>query len=419
MSDAIVSDRARGIVMALGALSLVASVAAMVYGRKLTPREISPHDSYGRGPLGTRVLVEALTHRSIATRRETDITRVRNATDPVLFLAPDSPTVSIGGHEHSLASLIRRRSDRGLVSLVVLPKWHLSSMGIAEPLTFAETQSIAEATGMTLEIERAGKSDARPTERVVSTFGLEGAKVVLPYPQTVNGGYRTLASIPEGAMIVANETDTVFLVSDADLVANYDVHRGDHAKLFFSLLRTLGWRSVVVDEVFHGRTKSKSLAEALGEWPGVLVLIQGAMLAVAALLAGRKRFGKPLPTVEAYGRGPREAIEVAADVLTLGRVPSRLASRYVELIVRDVHRRLGLRDDGHPVETMEAARAIDRLGSQRGMEPAAQELLAEGAKLAASADRKQALKASLALAERAHRLRNRWLDHERAEGEAK
>lgn len=419
MSDSIVSDRARGVVMALGALSLVASVVAMVYGRKLSPREISPHDSYGRGPLGTRVLVEALPHHGIGAARETDLVRVQTARAPVLFLAPDSSVVSIAGHEHSLASVLMRRSANGLISVVVLPKWDLSGMGVAAPVSAAELNALVVATGMALEVEHAGDPEDRPTERAMSSFGLRGEKVVLPYAQTVNGGSRILASIAEGALVVVDASETVYLVSDSDLVANYDIHRADHAELVVSLLRSLGARSVVVDEVFHGRTQTKSLAEALGEWPGVLVLVQGSLLAVAALLAGRKRFGKPLAPQDAYGRGPREAIEVAADVLTLGRVPTRLASRYVELMIRDLHRRAALREDGHSIDTLEAARALDRLGSQRGRAKAAERLLLDGRALSSGSSRKQAFHAALALAERAHRLRSEWLDPVRAQGDSK
>ncbi len=409
MSEAIVSDRARGIVMTIGVLSLVATVGALVYGRKLSPREISPRDSYGRGPIGTRVFVEALPRLGISAHRETEIARVQASEYPVLFLAPDSDSVTIDGSTFTLSDVIARRSENGRVSVLVLPKWELSSTGVAEPTPRSEVHAAIVASGIELELTRTGNANDRPKERALTTFGVQGTRVLLPHPQTVVGGHHVMASIAEGSLVVSNSEQTVYVVSDPDLVANYDVHRADHALLMVSLLRSLASRTVVVDETFHGRTERKSLAEALGEWPGVLVLIQGAFLAAASLLAGRRRFGLPRRAAPAYGRGPAEGIAVAADVLTLGRLPTRLALRYVELMIRDVHRRAGLRQEGHSVSTLDAARALDRLATQRGRTAHALALLDDARANVGEGKGDLARQRALALAARAHALRAEWL----------
>jgi hypothetical protein len=418
MSDDILSERARGIVMALGVISLVASVVAMVYGRKLTPREISPHDSYGRGPLGTRVLFETLPRIGIRAFRETEISRVRSARAPVLFLAPDAPSQDIDGRLIELGDVIAERADAGRVSVVVLPKWEMGGMGVAEPLDYGSLVAFAEATGLALEVRHEGVQTDRPKIRALHTEGLAGANIQVPYPQTLVGGHTILASITEGSVVVTNESRTIIVVSDSDLVANFAVQRAGHADLIVALLRSLHSSTLVVDETFHGRHASKSLAEALGEWPGVLILVHGAFLAAAALLAGRKRFGKPRAAKAAYGRGPREAIAVAADVLTMGRAPSRLAVRYVELMLRDLHLKLGLREDGHTIDASDAADAIDRLAVQRKKPAHAVQLLAD-VRVAPDTSRKarkQALTHALDLAGRAFRLRRQWLGPRGSDG---
>lgn len=409
MTDDIVSERARGIVMALGVVSLVATVVAMVYGRKLSPRAISPQDSYGRGALGTRVIVEALPTLGIAAIRETDITRMRQARDPVLFLAPDAPSQEVYGNTVQLSDVVRVRAQQGRVSVIVLPKWQLDAFGVASPRDASATLAFANATGIDLEVNHVGGRTDRPKARPLHTEGLAGSTVEIPFPQTLVGGHSVLASIVEGSLVVTNEQRTVFVVSDSDLVANFAVQRADHAALFVSLLRSLGVSRVVVDETFHGRHKSKSLAEALGEWPGVLVLVQGALLAIAAMLAGRKRFGKTRPVKPALGRGPREAIAVAADVLSMGRAPLRLSVRYVELMLRDLHRRLGLRDDGRMIDAADAARAIDRLAEQRKRPANASALLAEARTDVARESRNAARVRARELVSRAFRLRRLWL----------
>lgn len=416
MSDDILSERARGVVMAIGALSLVASVVAMVYGRKLSPREISPHDSYGRGPLGTRVVYEALPRLGIRAMRETEVGRVRTTESPVLFLAPDSPSQDIDGRLVQLAEIVRTRREHHRVSIIVLPKWELDTVGVATPLGETSLHAFATATGLELEYVHVGRYTDRPKVRAIHTEGLAASNIEVPYPQALVGGYAILASITEGALVVTNDDRTVAVVSDSDLVANFASHRSGNSDLFVALLRSMHVRSVVVDETFHGRHDSKSLAEALGEWPGVLILIHGAFLACAALLAGRKRFGKAKKSKAAYGRGPREAIAVSADVLTMGRAPLRLAIRYVDLMIRDLHRRLGLREDGHAVEVAHAAEAIDRLAAQRKRPAGVALLLRDAHAVVPKESRKAALARASDLATRAYRIRRLWLGSHRSEG---
>jgi len=420
MSDAIVGERTRSIVMAISVISLIATVVGLVYGRKLTPREISPYDSYGRGPLGTRVLVETLPRLGIPATRETDVERVRLTEHVVLFLAPEGPSQDIDGRIVTLADLIEERAEMGRRSVIVLPKWELSAFGVARPLSPSAIESIVAATGLELGVAHHGSRTERPKSRDVASHGLAAHKVELPYPQTVSGAPDELASIAEGQLVVLDEEGLVVVISDADLVSNFSVHRSEHAALFVETLRTIGAARVVVDETFHGRHKEKSLAEVLGEWPGVLLLVQGAFVIAAVLLAGRKRFGRARKAAEAYGRGPREAIAVAADVLTLGRAPTRLATRYVELLIRDVHRRLGLHEDGHSVDVARAANALDRLAEHRKIPADASALLEDARTLGRTKSKKrEALTHALALAMRAHALRRAWLGPEKAVGGTK
>ena len=65
----------------------------------------------------------------------------------------------------------------------------------------------------------------------------------------------------------------------------------------------------------------------------------------------------------------------------LGRAPTRLATRYVELMIRDVHRRLGLHAEGHAIDASVAADALDRLAEQRKVEVNAGELLRDARSL--------------------------------------
>lgn len=418
MSDSIVAERTRILAMTLAVLSLVATVVGLVYGRKLTPREISPYDSYGRGPLGTRVFVETLTRVGISIRREPDIDRILETRDPVIFLAPESSLLDVDGRIIRLDSVLAHRAERGARSVVVLPKWSLSSLGVARPFPEGELESILDATGLELTWTRTGRRTERPKRRPIVSEAIGALEVELPYPQTVLGDVATYATTDVGSLVVGDDAADVIVITDADLISNYAVTRADHAAIVVGMFRALGFNRVVVDETFHGRHRNKSLAEALGEWPGVLLLVQGAFVIAAVLLAGRRRFGRPKRVAEAYGRGPREAIAVAADVLTLGRSPLRLASRYVELMIRDVHRRLGMHEDGHTVDVGVAAEALDRFATQRRLPTGAVALLADARALVRDPiPAREALARAIATAGRAHALRKTFIGPDAGVGE--
>jgi hypothetical protein len=118
------------------------------------------------------------------------------------------------------------------------------------------------------------------------------------------------------------------------------------------------------------------------------VLIHGAFLALTVMWMGRKRFGPPAPASEGLGPGPREVIGVAASVLENGSRETTLATRYVESLVMDLHRRLGLQE-GKGLE--ERAAQIDLAARTRGIEPLATTLLQNARAIEGSANTREAL----------------------------
>ena len=153
MTDDIVSERARGIVMALGVVSLVATVVAMVYGRKLSPRAISPQDS----------------------------------------------SQEVYGNTVQLSDVVRVRAQQGRVSVIVLPKWQLDAFGVASPRDASATLAFANATGIDLEVNHVGGRTDRPKARPLHTEGLAGSTVDLKDGSSVIAT-KALMVLTRGAM---------------------------------------------------------------------------------------------------------------------------------------------------------------------------------------------------------------------------
>jgi hypothetical protein len=165
----------------------------------------------------------------------------------------------------------------------------------------------------------------------------------------------------------------VFLIADPDLLHNFDIQRADHAAIAHDFVTTvLGADTIVVDEVFHEHIETRSLAQIFAHFPGVLALVHGALVVMVVLLYGRRRFGPPRVEPAPYGRGPREVIEVASGVLASGQSVERLAPRYVEQVILDAHRRLGLTEGK---SLAQKAAALDAMLVRRGALPDAVRLL--------------------------------------------
>lgn len=371
--QAVFSDRVRQIVVAIAVISLVATIGALVFGKKLEPPPNQPRDSYGHGALSHRAFLETLWELGFHAQRWTRPSH-DSVSAPLLVIEPNADVVMIDGREHDLASLVRQRITANRPTIVVLPKWEPSLMGLVEPTEpWKLAPLLSLVPGTTLSLVRGELTDARDTVAAQDESG-RAFELSLRWPQRVAGGIPVLSD-ERGAFVVRDEKSMVYVVADPDLVHSFDVQRADHMAFWESFLReTLHTDTVIVDEVFHGEVETRSLAELFAGWPGALALVHAGLVVLVILAMGRRRFGPPQPLPEALGRGPREVIDVAASVLANGTRVGTLATRYVEGAVTDLHRRLGL-SEGKSIE--QRAELVDAAAERRRIPPRARELLAK------------------------------------------
>ena len=370
---AVFSDRMRRVVVAIGVMSLVATIGALVFGKKLAPPPNQPRDSYGHGALSHRAFLETLWALGFHAQRWTRPTH-ESVSAPLFVIEPNSALVIIDGREHDLAGLIRARITADRPTIVVLPKWEPGMMGLVEPVDWWRVEPLLSLIpGTPLSLDRGELTDARETITARDERGAEH-RLDLRWPQRIVGGVPVLSD-EHGAFVVRDPKSLVYVVAEPDLLHSFNVQRADHMAFWSSFLRDdLHTDTVVIDEVFHGDVQTRSLAELFAGWPGALALIHAGLIVVVILAMGRRRFGPPQPMADAMGRGPREVIDVAASVLANGTRVGTLATRYVEGAVTDLHRRLGL-TEGKSIE--QRAEQVDAAAQRRRIVPRARELLAK------------------------------------------
>jgi hypothetical protein len=392
------SDRARLIVIVVAILSLAGTMGALVFGRQLAPPPAQPRDSYGRGALGHRAWLETMRALDVHVVRWTTADYA-NVSAPLFFIEPERAETEVDGEPLRIADVVNDRLAAGRMTVLVLPKWTMGMLGLVGPELPGLLRELLDGTPLGQAQVHWPPAISADRVSIDTAPGVLGARhLELPWPQTLMN-VTAVAEGPDGSFIARDSTSRFFVISDPDLVHNFDVQRADHAALSRDFIRdVLHADTIVVDEIFHEHVETRTLSELFARFPGILALLHGGLVILVVLLMGRKRFGPPAAEAAAYGRGPREVIEVAAGVLASGQKVERLAPRYVEHVILDTHRRLGLAEG----KTLaQKAIAIDVVATRRGIPPDAERLLAT----ATSASRETAL----ALAARANRFRESLL----------
>jgi hypothetical protein len=368
----IFGPRTRAAIWIVTGVSVIATLAAVLGGPKVARPISTERDSYGAAPLGSRAFVETLEALGMHVLRERRGELGGRA--PLLLIEPESAEAIVDGERRELATTLSRRADQGLPTVLVLPKWSYA-YGEASPDPGAgEVLSIA-LPGATLDHEGA------PTDPLTSSSAsgsLGDYALSLPFVQTIQGASaEVLLARGEDALVV-RRGDGLIVVSDPDLLHNWNLQRADHARLMLDVIRLAGADdAVTIDEVFHGHGEQRSLATALGERPTVFLTAQALLVVLLIVWIGSRRFGPPREAAP-IGHGPAESIAVSAFVLAEGRPRATLAEAYVREVIAELAERLGL----PPGQSIAAQAAhVDRIAARRGEETRAAALLARASAL--------------------------------------
>lgn len=372
-ASSIMDRRTRRLFIFLTTVSFLAAIGTLVFGRKV--REFTPiaTDSFTDGPLGNKAFVQIMEELDVRTERK----RSSGRGDDTLtwFIEPLRAEVPIPEGTARLSETLQARVTSQSPSVMVLPKWVLGQDGQAEPVPTSHIENLlTEVPGLqpqSATVQRNGMPhDAPKSYQVITPIGEYTIEV--PYLQTLQLP-QDFAPVIElasgGGVLMAMSNDgLVSVLSEPDLLHNFNVQRADHAAIFTGLAQWQSDDAFSIDEVFHGHAHTLSLRDALARWPAVLLPIHAVVLALLLLVRGIQRFGAPRDGARSDSEHEDEGIRVSAMALTMSNTDGRLLLRYIAAVFARIAHQNGLRANTPLARALE----IDALRASRGLEAQAE-----------------------------------------------
>lgn len=397
------------------ALVALATVVVLFATQRRVPARPNGTDTYSDGALGHEALRDVMS--GLGVHVLVDRRGVYAFADaPVFFIEPELRAVGSDGSSLEpvrLRNALARRAEQGLDSVLVLPKWGPGPRRGA-PVSRAYKPNVEEVLSTALPpglVELRREDTDVPETAMLRAWTVPGEagprRVVLLERQTLrvhDGRAEVLLGSRRSALVLryrpAKGQGSIFVVSDPDLLHNFNHHRGEHAQIVLDLLAAADSDTMVIDEVFHGHAFADTTASVLGSTSALVVVVHLFGLALLFLWAGGRRFG-PAPR-PATASASAALLGAAGQALAPPTGPANpgLVGAYITLIVTDVAERLGV----HAKASLnERARLVDEMAQRRGIDGGALELLEDGRHLPSS--RRELLE----LSRRAHDLRQRLL----------
>jgi hypothetical protein len=404
------------LVLALAMVAFALVTAFLVPTIKGNEPSGQTNDSYNRKAVGYRAFVDLMKAMKVQVLRLRNASAYRRSSSPIVFIAPN-PKIRIATQTPKLVDVLKARSKAGHPSLLVLPKWKVrQEIGRrkAEPLSdFAVTLLVRSLIpGLQTELVKDSAhltpvdfkvshpvwgsyklASARPQflafpryryvtfqtlkleeGKLELIFGTTEKALLLAYtPSWKKPKSKSLFSTPLPRPAKARKVGKIYILTDPDLLANYNLQRAENASFAYGMVsRVLNSKMVLLDEVFHGHHQLYSIVAELRKFPNFLFVIQLLLVLVVVTWAGFRRFGVPLSADRVMERGPKEIIEITAWVLTCGLKVPTLAGNYVKAILNDTIARLELKND----KKKTAMERLDNLAQAQGLELVPSELYA-------------------------------------------
>lgn len=346
--------------LTVGTLSFVGALAlSLLAGNGGNVR--SPEaNTFSYSAIGHRALVEVLERVEMPVLVSRFDSAGKAGTSSLLVIAEPTPPTA------TAADLKRLMGARNV--LVVLPKWDGSvDRLIPDWLNGAELLPAKDVQQMLTAAIGAG-TVVRPTGGL-SLATEEFAAPTLAAPQLFESPeIEPVIAGPQGVLLgrIDRGWNTVWVLSDPDILSNHGIGQGDNALLAVRLIdymRPQGG-AIVIDETIHGFEAEPALSRAVLETPLAITAVIAVVTLAVLLWAATARFGAPLPTERPIASGKAGLIDNTAGLLEFGGHGIAILNRYLRVTLRDVslalHAPAQLRGDA-------LVSWFDRIGKRRGV----------------------------------------------------
>ncbi|MDP1556127.1 MAG: hypothetical protein Q8L84_11785 [Hyphomonas sp.] len=238
--------------------------------------------------------------------------------------------------------------DRSLqpTTLVVLPKW----LGRTDPLNAARQADTRFIEARDLNDELAvlypGVEILRipvPTA-IEAPFGEVTLKPDVRLQLIKAPSLETVVEVNDGALLAYDESRSLYILSDPDLINTFGLARAENARFAVQLVDFLRYDSaepILLDATLHGFERSENLLKMMFSVPYIGVTLVA--LAAALLLgwAATVRFGPPLTEARAIALGKQALADNSAGLVAMARREARMAPGFLALVRRRLAREIG------------------------------------------------------------------------------
>lgn len=302
MAKAEFSKRTLIIVFSIAAVSLISSLAISIFKVDLETFDSPYSNIYSKSAVGHKAFRTLLKKIDIPVSVSNYNTDSKASSGGLLmliepqqhFIGPAKESES--GKKTTLEQILRSSPK----SLVVLPKWRV--VDTYEDKNWVDSVERYDNSVFERLFQRLNAEDLSAftiTERPDSWETPFEYDPNIQNMQLIDGDYITpIISCDEGILLGYIETTfygTVYILSDPDLISNYNITRGDNGILAVSIIDYLRDEDegVIIDEMMHGFIYRKSIWRMLFDFPNVMLLISALIAAGGALWKGLIRTRKP------------------------------------------------------------------------------------------------------------------------------
>ncbi|MBL8842008.1 MAG: hypothetical protein JNL90_10845 [Planctomycetes bacterium] len=394
------------VLVVIGALSLLGGLALSLLQRELGWIESHGADGYSRSALGHSAWIELLRDQGFDVRQSRRPLADRIGPDDGGIVAEPKPRSALS-HFDDEPELDDADGWAAvdLPLLVVLPRREAVAaergrVVYVDEFEKDDVERVARrALGDLGDVgEGAVQRVAAPVRWTRNTLGLEPD---LPLPQLLTSSeLEPLVACEHGILIGHTRGHPSRIVlADPDLIANHGLGRGDNAALAVALVELLGIDGTLwYDEVAHGFTATPSSWAELFQPPLLWITLHA--LAGALLLAWSAsiRFGSPRPPRPAFGAGKRALIENVSELMEAGGHALHSTRRYVDELLRQLAAAL------HAPPSLRGI-ALAAWLAERIADPALRADLQALVRDVGNREPQRSPEAALAIARRAHRLK--------------
>lgn len=348
------------VLFSIAGVSLITSIFLGVFSIDLETFDSPYANIYSKSAVGHKVFRKLLKDIDIPVSVSNFSTATKASNNGLLLLIePQLHIKRKSGDSLRTSTSLTEILQYSQNTLLILPKWEV--ILTYEDKNWVDSVQLYDDSIYSSLFSKIGAYDVKltsPPRRPTkwdSPFKYDPA---IPSLQLLQGAdIHPIISCDGGILLGSIDTysyGTIYLLSDPDLIANYNIVRGNNGLLAVDILDYLreGNEGVIIDEMMHGFVYRKSIWRMLFDFPNITLLLSALLTAGVALWAGLIRLQKPEKKEVKEDWGKAYLVANSAHLITTPRHRLYALDRYFRNTLYTVTKKCAIRCDINNVSLM-------------------------------------------------------------------